>query len=73
MDGETSLDPMLGALLRRPLQALTIHVTADLAGAGFTDLRPAHLDLTRHRPTLPAPGTRAHREPSPSPTGTLRS
>ncbi len=43
MDGETSLDPMLGALLRRPLQALTIHVTADLAGAGFTDLRPAHL------------------------------
>jgi DNA-binding MarR family transcriptional regulator len=43
MDGETVLEPMLGALLRRPLQALTIQVAADLAAAGFADLRPAHL------------------------------
>ena len=43
MDGETVLEPMLGALLRRPLQALTIRVATDLAAAGFADLRPAHL------------------------------
>ena len=43
MDGEIVLEPMLGALLRRTLQALTMRVAADLAAAGFADLRPAHL------------------------------
>lgn len=36
------LEPMLGALLRLPLRALTARVAADLAAAGFADLRPAH-------------------------------
>ena len=41
--GELSLTPMLGALMRRPLRALALRVAADLAAAGFADLRPAHL------------------------------
>ena len=55
MDGETTLEPMLGALLRRPLQALTNRVAADLARAGFVDLRPAHLVVFQH---LEADGSR---------------
>lgn len=51
MDGETALEPMLGALLRRPLQALTVRVAADLAAAGFADLRPAHLVVFQHLET----------------------
>jgi DNA-binding MarR family transcriptional regulator len=43
VDGEIVLEPMLGALLRRPLQALTIRVATDLGAAGFADVRPAHL------------------------------
>ena len=42
MDGKPALEPMLGALLRRPLRALTARVAVDLAAAGFADLRPAH-------------------------------
>lgn len=34
---------MLGALLRRPLRALALRVAADLAAAGFGELRPSHL------------------------------
>jgi DNA-binding MarR family transcriptional regulator len=34
---------MVEALLRRPLHALELRVAADLAAAGFADLRPAHL------------------------------
>lgn len=37
------MTPMLGALLRRPLRALALRVAADLAAAGFADLRPSHL------------------------------
>lgn len=48
MDGETSLEPMLGALLRRPLQALTLQIADDLARAGFADLRSAHLVVFQH-------------------------
>jgi DNA-binding MarR family transcriptional regulator len=43
VDRKPALEPMLGALLRRPLQALTTRVANNLAGAGFADLRPAHL------------------------------
>jgi DNA-binding MarR family transcriptional regulator len=52
---EPVLQPMLGALLRRPLRALTAHVAADLDRAGFTDLRPAHLVVFQH---LDAAGSR---------------
>lgn len=55
MDGTVSLTPMLGALLRRPLRALTAHVAERLASAGFTDLRPAHLVVFQH---LDGEGTR---------------
>lgn len=34
---------MLGTLLRHPLRALSSRVAADLAAAGFADLRPSHL------------------------------
>lgn len=55
MDGKVELTPMLGALLRAPLRALTARVAADLSRAGFTDLRPAHLVVFQH---LDAEGTR---------------
>lgn len=43
MRDEISMEPMLGALLRAPLRALAQRVAADLAAAGFTDLRESHL------------------------------
>lgn len=55
MDDETVLEPMLGALLRLPLRALTARVAADLAAAGFTDLRPAHFAVFQQ---LDAAGSR---------------
>jgi len=55
MGGETTLEPMLGALLRRPLRALTARVAADLAAAGFADLRPAHFAVFQQ---LDAAGSR---------------
>ncbi len=48
MDGEAAFEPMLGALLRLPLRALTARVAADLAAAGFSDLRPAHFAVFQH-------------------------
>lgn len=50
-----SLEPMLGALMRRPLRALSDRVASDLHSAGFTDLRPSHLTVFQH---LDAGGTR---------------
>jgi DNA-binding MarR family transcriptional regulator len=62
MDGEVPLERMLGALLRIPFQAITARIAADLAAAGFTDLRPAYLAVFQH---LDAEGSRltdlAHR------------
>jgi DNA-binding MarR family transcriptional regulator len=62
MGGEVPLERMLGALLRIPFQAITARVAADLAAAGFTDLRPAYLAVFQH---LDAEGSRltdlAHR------------
>jgi DNA-binding MarR family transcriptional regulator len=49
------LEPMLGALLRRPLRALTGRVHTDLTAAGYVDLRPAHLTVFQH---LDAAGSR---------------
>jgi DNA-binding MarR family transcriptional regulator len=49
------LPPMIGALMRRPLHALSAHVAADLASAGFSDLRPAHLTVFQQ---LAAAGSR---------------
>jgi DNA-binding MarR family transcriptional regulator len=50
-----SLEPMLGALMRRPLRALSDRVATDLEAAGFADLRPSHLTVFQH---LDAEGTR---------------
>ena len=55
MTGEVPLEPMLGVLLRRPLRLLTARVAADLAAAGFADLRPAHLTVFQQ---LDAAGSR---------------
>ncbi|HMM43493.1 MAG TPA: MarR family winged helix-turn-helix transcriptional regulator [Thermomicrobiales bacterium] len=56
MDEENSvLDPMLGALLRQPFQAITARVLADLHACGYGDLRPSHLTVFQH---LPAGGGR---------------
>jgi DNA-binding MarR family transcriptional regulator len=55
MTNEIPLEPMLGALLRRPLRLLTARVAADLAAAGFADLRPAHLTVFQQ---LDAAGSR---------------
>ena len=40
--------PNLGILLRAPLQELIRRVSADLAQAGFDDLRPAHTAVFQH-------------------------
>ena len=47
-DGEVELIPMLGALMRAPLQALSSRVAADLVAAGFDELRPAQLVVFQH-------------------------
>lgn len=52
---DLTLPPMIGALMRRPLHALSLRVAADLASAGFTDLRPAHLTVFQQ---LAASGSR---------------
>lgn len=48
MNQQPSLVPMLGALLRAPLQAISARIAADLAAAGYGDLRPAHLAVFQH-------------------------
>ncbi len=55
MDSQVQLEPMLGALLRLPLRELNVRVAADLAAAGFVDLRPAHFAVFQH---LEAGGSR---------------
>jgi DNA-binding MarR family transcriptional regulator len=47
---------MLGAMLRTPLRAITARVGADLAAAGYDDLRPAHFVVFQN---LPAEGANA--------------
>lgn len=47
---------LLGALLRLPLQAINARIAADLAAAGYADLRPAHFSVFQY---LPAEGARA--------------
>ena len=40
--------PNLGVLLREPFQEVVRRVSADLAAAGFDDLRPAHTAVFQH-------------------------
>jgi DNA-binding MarR family transcriptional regulator len=40
--------PNVGILLREPFQAVVRRVSADLAAAGFDDLRPAHTAVFQH-------------------------
>jgi DNA-binding MarR family transcriptional regulator len=40
--------PNLGILLRAPFQEVVRRVSAELAGAGFDDLRPAHTAVFQH-------------------------
>lgn len=56
MEDQPALVPMLGALLRAPVRAISARIAADLAAAGYGDLRPAHLAVFQH---LPAAGARA--------------
>lgn len=46
--GEGDLAPMLGARLRVLFQAINDRIAADLAAAGFRDLRPAHFVVFQH-------------------------
>lgn len=50
MEDRPALTPMLGALLRAPLRAIGARIAADLAVAGFGDVRPAHLAVFQHLP-----------------------
>lgn len=56
MEDQAALTPMLGALLRAPIRAISARIAADLASAGYGDLRPAHLTVFQH---LPAGGAHA--------------
>ncbi|HEY8600822.1 MAG TPA: MarR family winged helix-turn-helix transcriptional regulator [Thermomicrobiales bacterium] len=56
MEDQPVLVPMLGALLRAPVRAISARIAADLAAAGYGDLRPAHLAVFQH---LPAAGARS--------------
>jgi DNA-binding MarR family transcriptional regulator len=49
--------PMIGALLRMPVDAVVARILVDLRAGGFTDLVPAHLAVLRY----PGP---EHRRPS---------
>ncbi len=40
--------PLIGALLRMPLEAVVTHILAGLHDAGFTDLVPAHFPVLRY-------------------------
>ena len=39
---------MIGALLRRPFQAIVARIDRDLRAAGYADLRPAHFVVFQH-------------------------
>lgn len=45
-----SSPPLVGALLRQPLQAVRRRILADLAEKGFDDIHPAHLNVFQHPP-----------------------
>ena len=46
---ETTVDPpLIGALMRRPVDAVYDRMLADLHAAGFTDLTPAHFAVLRY-------------------------
>ena len=50
-------EPLLGALMRRPLDAIRRRIIAALHANGFDDLVPAHLAVLRHPgPTGQRPG-----------------
>ena len=44
----TSSPPLLGALVRRPAEAVHLRVLREANEAGFTDLVPAHLAVLRY-------------------------
>lgn len=48
MDRAGEPEPMLGALLRVPFQAISARILSDLHAAGFVDLRPSHLVVFQH-------------------------
>lgn len=56
MEPQPVLEPMLGAWLRVPLRAIDARIAADLAAAGYGDLRPAQFVVFQY---LPAEGARA--------------
>ena len=51
MTNQIEMTPMLGALLRAPEAAIVARIAADLAAAGYTDLRPAHFSVFQQLPT----------------------
>ena len=46
--------PLIGALVRRPMEAVHLRILREAVEAGFTDLVPAHLAVLRY----PGPGGR---------------
>lgn len=44
---EAGHGPLIGALMRMPLDAVRTRMLADLAGAGFADVIPAHFAVLR--------------------------
>lgn len=48
MSRPETLQPLVGALLRRPAEAIHLRVLREAAEAGFTDLVPAHLAVLRY-------------------------
>jgi DNA-binding MarR family transcriptional regulator len=40
--------PLIGALVRRPMEAVHLRILREAAEAGFTDLVPAHLAVLRY-------------------------
>ena len=44
----TQLPPLIGALLRRPIDAVHARILHEAIAAGFTDLVPAHLAVLRY-------------------------
>jgi len=45
---KASLPPLVGALLRRPLQKVRRRIHASLVARGFTDIHPAHLNVFQY-------------------------
>jgi DNA-binding MarR family transcriptional regulator len=45
---KTSAPALIGALVRRPMEAVHLRIVRDAHAAGFTDLVPAHLAVLRY-------------------------